>query len=203
MSVTSRLVWGALCCFLLYALLGFALVYRPRVLWDVRARALVSHATRIALVFTKSGRSRPLLLLYAAVFVGYAIAHADVRIPALMALSQVSSQFVVEFFKLVYRRVRPDYYLHRLDKGHSYPSGHATTAVVTYAGWALIALHSGLPHAAAFGIAALLVAWAVGIDWSRLALGAHYFSDVFGGTLFGIAWLCAVAAINGNPMPIR
>ena len=36
---------------------------------------------------------------------------------------------------------------------------------------------------------------AVGISWSRLALGAHYLTDVVGGLLFGAAFLCAALAI--------
>jgi len=43
-------------------------------------------------------------------------------------------------------------------------------------------------------IVTVLVLWALGIMWSRLALGAHYLSDVFGGALFGTAWLCALFA---------
>lgn len=198
MTVHNRDFLAALICFFFFALLGVAIVYRPRVLWDARAKYFLSQFTPVALFFTRSGRGRQLLAGYIAAVLIYMVGHLNVWVPVVMALSQISSQMVVEGFKLVYRRVRPDYYLQQLDKGRSYPSGHATTAVVTYTGWALIAVHSALPHDMKCAIAGILIVWALAIDWSRLAMGAHYFSDVFGGTLFGAAWLCAILGFGGN-----
>jgi len=40
----------------------------------------------------------------------------------------------------------------------------------------------------------VLAVCAVAIPWSRLALGAHYATDVLGGLLLGAAWLCLVFA---------
>ncbi|HET7813427.1 MAG TPA: phosphatase PAP2 family protein [Candidatus Baltobacteraceae bacterium] len=198
MTVHDREFFVSLVCFLLFAILGVAIIYRPRVLWDVHAKYFLKQSTPVALFFTRSGRSRQLLAGYTAAVIIYMVAHLNVWVPLVMALSQITSQMVVEAFKLVYKRVRPDYFLHQLDKGRSYPSGHATTAVVSYVGWALIAAHSALPHDVKWAIAGALVVWAMAIDWSRLALGAHYFSDVFGGTLFGTAWLCAILGFSGN-----
>jgi membrane-associated phospholipid phosphatase len=42
-------------------------------------------------------------------------------------------------------------------------------------------------HVAASAIVAVFLA---GIPWSRIALSAHYGTDVLGGLLFGAAWLC-------------
>lgn len=64
----------------------------------------------------------------------------------------------------------------------------------------MVVLHSALPQTLKLPLAGLLMLWALGVDWSRLALGAHYFSDVFGGTLFGTAWLCALIAATGTLM---
>lgn len=111
-----------------------------------------------------------------------------------MILSQILSQTLVELIKARYLRTRPDYWLVGLEAGHSYPSGHATTAVVFFTGWALLALFSPLPPVVRYLVAAVLVLWAFGVSWSRLALGAHYLSDVLGGTLLGTAWICAWAA---------
>ena len=37
--------------------------------------------------------------------------------------------------------------------------------------------------------------WAIGIMWSRLALGAHYLSDVMGGAVFGCGWLALMCGL--------
>lgn len=79
--------------------------------------------------------------------------------------------------------------------GKSYPSGHATTAIVSLGGWAVVVASSGLPIQAKYELIALFALWAAGIDWSRLALGANYLTDVAGGTLFGSAWLCVLFAV--------
>lgn len=196
----DRLELAALICFFLFVSLGLAIVKRPRVLWDVRAKNIRARYVRAALFFTLCGRTRPLLAGYALAFAIYALGHLHAIVPVIMAASQVLSQSVVEGFKLIYKRARPEYWEHRFEKGHSFPSGHATTATVTFVGWAIIAAHAALPHPETWLLVALLSAFAAGIGWSRLVLGAHYFSDVFGGALFGAAWLCALFAFFGNRM---
>ncbi|MBV9272179.1 MAG: phosphatase PAP2 family protein, partial [Candidatus Eremiobacteraeota bacterium] len=113
----------------------------------------------------------------------------------IVAVSQLASQGVLEGFKQLFARHRPDYWLIGLERGFSYPSGHASTAITFFATWAAIVLLSAASRELKIGIAMVLFAWAAGIVWSRLALGAHYLTDVTGGMLFGIAWMCAVAAL--------
>jgi membrane-associated phospholipid phosphatase len=185
-------------CFVLFLVLGVVIFGRPHVLFDRRARWFRARSTRLALLLTLTGRTRSLAIAYGIAFAVFVLAHLHLRVPAVLGLSQMLSQSVVEGFKVIYRRARPDYWHHRLDPGHSYPSGHATTAVVTLAGWAMVVWLSALPLGAKAALISLLLLWAAAIDWSRLALGAHYFSDVLGGTLFGTAWLCALLAFFGN-----
>lgn len=198
MSHREAFALASIASFGAFVTLGAFIFGRPRVLFDRHAQRLRAHATRLALLLTLSGRTRALAVLYACAFAVFFAAHLPMRMPAVLGLSQMLSQSVVEVFKRVYRRARPDYWLHRLDTGHSYPSGHAVTAAVSFAGWAVVALESALPEGAKIAIAGALLLWAAGIAWSRLALGAHYFSDVLGGTFFGAAWLCAMAALLGN-----
>jgi len=47
----------------------------------------------------------------------------------------------------------------------------------------------------------ILVICIVGIPWSRLALGAHYLTDVAGGVLFGAGWLCITLALIARFAP--
>lgn len=194
MSLQAGLAAASLVLFAAFIALGVYVSTRPLGALDARAVHLRGRFTPTALIFTKSGRSKGLTIAFAVAIAVFALARWPMWIPVLMIVSQVISQMVVELIKLRYRRTRPDYWLDRLDAGHSYPSGHATTSVVFFGGWALVAAYGALPHAVSWALIAFLALWAAGVCWSRLALGAHYASDVAGGLLFGSAWLCGLAA---------
>jgi undecaprenyl-diphosphatase len=195
MTAGARLYAAAAVLLVLFVLLGAAVSRGPLGAWDARAVHFRAQATPLALIFTKSGRSKALTIGYIVAVAVYAVAHLAVWVPLLLAASQMISQLVVEGCKALYKRTRPDYWLVGLDAGHSYPSGHAATAVITFLGWAAVAAYSGLPAVPKNVLIAMLALWATGIVWSRLALGAHYLSDVAGGALFGAAWLCLLASL--------
>jgi undecaprenyl-diphosphatase len=90
--------------------------------------------------------------------------------------------------KVTLHRARPDELLYSGWSAFSFPSGHSTTNMVLYGFLAfLIAreLRPALQLSIALGAAALIFL----IAFSRLYLGAHWFSDVVGGAAFGSAWL--------------
>lgn len=68
------------------------------------------------------------------------------------------------------------------DSRYTLPSGHATyAAVLAAAVWPLL----GWPARGA------LLAFTLGVGWSRIALGAHFPADVLAG--FALGWACVVA----------
>lgn len=90
--------------------------------------------------------------------------------------------------KIIIHRPRPDitYYL---ESSYSFPSGHATMAVAFY-GFLVYILFRQLKHwktKANILFASLLVILGVGL--SRIYIGVHYLSDVWGGYLLGALWL--------------
>ncbi len=90
--------------------------------------------------------------------------------------------------KIIIHRPRPEiaYYL---ESGYSFPSGHATMAVALY-GFLIYILFWELKHwktKANILFAGLTIILGVGL--SRLYLGVHYLSDVWGGYLLGALWL--------------
>ncbi|HEX5271420.1 MAG TPA: phosphatase PAP2 family protein [Gemmataceae bacterium] len=92
--------------------------------------------------------------------------------------------------KSAFGRDRPafhDSFIH--ETTHSFPSGHSMGAVIaygmlTYFLWLVLAARH--EKVAVVVLAALL---ALTIGFSRIYLGAHYFSDVVGGFIVGGAWL--------------
>lgn len=97
---------------------------------------------------------------------------------------------LVLIVKFTVRRRRPEGDwgdIYRSTDPHSFPSGHAARAFL------LATL------AVAFGptwFAVVLVIWAPLVALARVAMGVHYFSDVFVGGLFGIFIGYIVASIG-------
>jgi membrane-associated phospholipid phosphatase len=194
-SLHDDLILAALSFFMLFLVLGHLVSRRPLGVIDARAVYFRAQATSLALVFTKSGRSTALTVGYVVAIAVFALMRLPIWIPIFLAGSQIISQFIVEIFKMLYRRTRPDYWLVGLDAGHSYPSGHATTAIVSFGGWACVIALSPIASAAKVILIGMFALWMIGIMWSRLALGAHYLSDVAGGAAFGCCWLCALCLL--------
>ncbi len=81
------------------------------------------------------------------------------------------------------------------ESAFSYPSSHAAIAIGFYALWAAMLATSDLPRRTRATAAACLLVLAIAICWSRLALGAHYFTDLVGGALLAAALVAAGVAI--------
>jgi membrane-associated phospholipid phosphatase len=81
------------------------------------------------------------------------------------------------------------------ESAFSYPSSHAAIAVGFYALWAGMLWFSDLPRRVRAIAGAGLLVLAVAICWSRLALGAHYVTDLVGGALLAMTLVSAGLAI--------
>jgi undecaprenyl-diphosphatase len=195
-TIELRLWLIAAICLCGFFALGYAVVHAPS-LWriDVEAAALRGEATPLALAFTLTGRALPLLAIAVISIAVTMLAHANVRMAVAIFAAQLVSQGLVEVLKGLFGRARPDDWLVHRELGFSYPSGHATTAIVFFGSWLVFVLLSPMPKAVKIGCAAIVAVWMAGIDWSRMALGAHYPTDVLGGTLFGVAFACALWAL--------
>ncbi|MBV8245833.1 MAG: phosphatase PAP2 family protein [Candidatus Eremiobacteraeota bacterium] len=196
MTIEARLWLIAAVAFGAFAVLGFVVSHAPPLRIDLEGIALRGRGVPIAALLTTSGRGPAVFFLE---LFGVLIAFLqgwNIRLAIAIGLSQLLSQGAVEAFKHVFARPRPDDWLVRHELGFSYPSGHATTVVVFFAAWLLFIAFTPLPRGAKVVAAVALLAWMFGIDWSRVALGAHYLTDVLGGTLFGVAWLSAMLALG-------
>lgn len=117
------------------------------------------------------------------------------------ALALAGNGLTVRVLKALLERARP------LDaealvsvSGHSFPSGHASGALVAWGLLGAMALLHSRPRARALALlwAGALLGAAVG--YARWVIGAHHLSDVVAGWLCGGAWL--TAALLGGLRPV-
>jgi membrane-associated phospholipid phosphatase len=109
-----------------------------------------------------------------------------------LSLTLLSS--VLNFgLKLLINRPRPTDDLVRIvekAQHQSFPSGH-TVFYVTFFGFLIFLLYRIRQFAAAvrWGVGSLSLLLIVSVPFSRVYLGAHWFSDVLAGFIFGLIWL--------------
>jgi membrane-associated phospholipid phosphatase len=100
-----------------------------------------------------------------------------------------------DFFQHVFARHRPLDWVVKHETAFSYPSSHAAIVAGFYWLWAAM-LYSSNPNCTARkAVSILLFVFGIAVCWSRLALGAHYITDLLGGVLLGIAFVSAAAAV--------
>ena len=177
-----------------YALLGHAVSHAPPGALDLAGRSLAGEAPGLATMFTTSCLF-PILLAFGVI--GLIVAWRLPRWRAItltMIVTTVVAWRVSDFLKDVFQRPRPEYWIVHHETSYSYSSGHAMFATIVYAAWAAIVWRSGLPLRVRAVISPVLGLWACGVIWSRLALGAHYITDLIGGVLLGMIAL-ALASI--------
>jgi membrane-associated phospholipid phosphatase len=194
-AVEGRLLIAAVVLAVAALALGALVAPRPPMRLDTAAGALFrGEAVPLALFFTALGRW-PVLLGLGVVAFGVAMSlRAGTSAVVILYAAQVLSQAANALIKLLFHRARPDAWLHIKETDLSFPSGHAVTAMVFFLGFALLAWHSPLPRPVAGALCAVLLVCVIGIPWSRLALSAHYLTDVVAGLLLGGAFLCAALA---------
>lgn len=108
-----------------------------------------------------------------------------------------------ELLKIAVQRHRPYLEGPFVDwSGYSFASGHTIGATLLYGQLALFLLplmKSRHWQRLTIFLAATLV---LSVGFSRIALGAHYLSDVLAAIFFGVLWL-AVCVVAGKPMRRR
>jgi len=97
-----------------------------------------------------------------------------------LGISVLITAILVLVIKFSVKRRRPEGEwggIYRTTDPHSFPSGHATRALML----ATVVVGLGPPW-----FAILLVIWAPLVGMARVAMGVHYLSDVIVGTILGI-----------------
>ncbi len=110
-----------------------------------------------------------------------------------LAVATLGSVLINAAMKLVIQRPRPILPWAQAPLDYSFPSGHTMNGLVFYLALALVIWVIFGPRVGAVAVVAATILGVL-VAISRIYLGAHYFTDVVGGFLAGIAWLLIVSA---------
>lgn len=198
----GALIAIAVCALAAVGALGSLVARRRPMLFDVQALRLRGNGTPLAVLFTRSGYWPALSTICGGLFAAAYLTHTAAAFVVVLGALQLLSQSAVDGIKAAFRRLRPDDWLFHQELGFSFPSGHATTAVVFFGGLLFSVWSVPLPPELRIVASAGLAIWIAGIPWSRMVLAAHYGTDVLGGMLFGVAWLCVMAIVLGHVPPL-
>jgi undecaprenyl-diphosphatase len=191
---SARLAAIAAVALALYAALGSAVSWRPPSAFDLAGQALLGHGLAFAYVAYRSGLFQTyavlcVITIVAAIFLPRWRGRVAFAIGALLLTWIISDRF-----KDLFHRPRPDHWLLVHETSASYSSGHSALGLAFCGLWALMIWLSDLPLAVRIAVSGLLFAWSVAIDWSRLAMGAHFPTDIIGGWLLALAVVCGLRA---------
>ncbi|HEY0798416.1 MAG TPA: phosphatase PAP2 family protein [Candidatus Baltobacteraceae bacterium] len=185
---------GALIAFALFTLLGRSLGTALLLSIDTRRAMLRGRPLQVAVFFTNLGYRNALSAQLAVFVLFVTVLHGRILAAGIVVAMHALSQGSLALLKRAYHRDRPEVWLVRHDIGYSYPSGHSATAVTFYLGALLTVAPMPLGITGKL-IDAVLAGCVIGVPWSRVALGAHYVSDVTGGLLYGFGWLSLGGAL--------
>jgi undecaprenyl-diphosphatase len=160
-------------------------------LYAGRIPALVA----VARFFTALGE--PTVLISASVAAALWLWYAGHRhLPFVLIAITLVGRGLSQLQKYWIARGRPDLEVHLVVvKSSSFPSGHASSAMIFYLAMAL-ALTAGTRWHRAAAAGAVLLSLLVGI--SRVMLGVHWPSDVIGGWAFGMLWVLLTLRLAGR-----
>lgn len=200
-------VLGAVLFFAFLAL-GAAVAPHPPVAFERSEFGTFGHGVEIAQVGRAAGQF-PTYATLCALALGFGLIRraylgAAVWLIALMLVIWKTS----DAFKEVFHRARPAHWIGVHESSAGYPSGHATLSLAFYGFVAGVLVRSRLPAGVRVAGTVAAATMVLAIGWSRLALGAHFPSDVLGGYLLGAAGLClALAGYDRTreraPEPVR
>ncbi len=157
--------------------------------FDLATASWVGVATPLAWIFTASCLL-PTLSVIAVLLISSAVTFPAWRGRVIFALVvTLASWQASDVFKARFARPRPEHWVRIHETSFAYSSGHAMFAVLVYGLWAYFLWKSDLPRPIRIVGSIVLVVWGCGVLWSRLALGAHYPTDLIGGILLATAAL--------------
>jgi undecaprenyl-diphosphatase len=117
------------------------------------------------------------------------------------SIALAGNGLLIRLLKWIFKRERP---LHEhgllIEQGWSFPSGHASGALVAYGMLAYLLVRS-TPRYWHLAVVSAAIGVILMVGFSRVFLQVHYFSDVMAGYMSGAAWL--VVCVGGCEVALR
>lgn len=155
----------------------------------------LAHPLFVSLMrLTSSSGSAVAWQVVTVVMAGFLLWRRRFRLALFVIVTIAGSSLVNTLVKGAAHRARPVVehpLLH--EPGLSFPSGHAQAAAAGYAVLLLVVLPY-LNHVARRIAVTFAVVMVIAIGFSRVALAAHYLSDVLAAYMLGLAWVAVIAA---------
>lgn len=175
----------------------------------VRADAAIFQALRdlrtvpgdaVMLAVTELGDTIVVVTVTVAVFIWLAWKRA--WRPAAYWLAAIGGAAALNtMIKVALHRTRPTELFYTGWSAFSFPSGHSTVNLALCGGLAFLVARELRP-AWRLPIVLVTLSWALLIAFSRIYLGAHWFSDAVGGLAFGTTWLATLGFFyQRKPVP--
>ena len=130
-----------------------------------------------------------ILIPMAVAFALSALVTGRIRLALIIAVVLIASTLFTDLVKDAIARPRPSMDPPVTTQGYSFPSGHSLNSAATYGLIALVVWRSRIPLMVRRMAVVLGVTLPFLVGISRIALGAHYPTDVLGGWLAGIAFV--------------
>ncbi|MFD1358091.1 phosphatase PAP2 family protein [Fictibacillus halophilus] len=142
-------------------------------------------------IFITDAASRPyqygVLIFFSVIWL---LAERKWREPLVLSICLIGVRYGNHWFKISFERIRPEFDRVIEITGYSFPSGHAMISIAFFGMLSYLLVHNYSflqPYKKIIYIITGLFIFMVG--FSRVYLGVHYPTDVFGGYLAGGAWL--------------
>lgn len=185
----------ALVAYGLFFALGIAVAHAPPGGFDLGARAFAGHGDLIAWMLTQSMYPAFLAPLCVALLVVAALRpqwRARIVVSVLLLLVMWAA---ADWLQHLFMRPRPLVWAVKHETAFGYPSSHAALATAFYGFWSYAFARSELPRGLRVALSECSAALVIAILWARLALGAHYPTDLAGGVLLGVSAVALALAV--------
>lgn len=146
-------------------------------------------ADRVMILVTQMGSVGVMLPLVLAV-AGWFLVRRSWRTAGYWLAAAAGAELLVQVLKFSLGRTRPLEMYQGVER-FAFPSGHASMSTVVLGFLAFLLTRDG-GKAWRWAVISAAAVYVTLVAFSRLYLGAHWFSDVVGGISFGVAWVAII-----------